>query len=158
VDWARSGDYTVFTAIEGKRVVAVDRFTNVEYAHQRSRLRAFWERYGRGPIVAEANAMGGPVVEQLAREGLPVQPFTTTNASKMAIIDALALAFERREIGIPDAPWLVAELEAFEATRTATGLVRYAAPENMHDDGVLSLALAWHAATAGQVTYTEALY
>jgi hypothetical protein len=76
----------------------------------------------------------------------------------MAVIDALALAFERRQITLPDLPWLVAELEAYEADRTPTGLVRYGAPEGLHDDGVMSLALAWHAATAGQVTYTEALY
>lgn len=160
VDWARSGDFTVFVALEpgARAVVAVDRFTNVEYAHQRGRLRAFWERYGRGPIMAEANSMGGPVIEQLQREGLPVQPFTTTNASKAAVVDALALAFERRTISLPDHAPLVAELEAFEATRLPSGLIRYAAPESLHDDCVVALCLAWHAATAGQVTYTEALY
>ena len=97
-------------------------------------------------------------IEQLQREGLPIQPFTTTHGSKMMVIDALALAFERAEIGLPDVPWLIAELEAYEAARTPTGLVRYGAPDGLHDDGVMSLALAWHAATAGQVTYTEALY
>lgn len=158
VDWARSGDFTVFTAIEGAQVVAVDRFTNVEYAHQRGRLRAFWERYGRGPIVAEANAMGQPVIEQLLREGMPVQPFTTTNASKAQIIDALALAFERRQISLPDLPWLIAELEAYEAQRLPSGLIRYGAPEGLHDDGVMSLALAWYAVSAGTVGYVEGPY
>ena len=44
--------------------------------------------------------MGEPLIEQLQRAGLPVQPFQTTNATKTSALDALALAFERGEIRI----------------------------------------------------------
>jgi hypothetical protein len=37
----------------------------------------------------------------------------------------------------------VGELEAYEAERLPSGLLRYGAPEGMHDDCVMSLALAW---------------
>jgi len=61
------------------------------------------------------------------------------------------LAFERGDIGIVAEPTLINELQAFEMDRLPSGMVRYAAPEGLHDDCVISLALAWHAARGGRV-------
>ena len=94
-------------------------------------------------VVAEVNAMGQPIVEMLIRDGLPVKPFVTTNASKSVIIDALALALERGELQLLQYEPLLDELEAFEADRTASGLTRYGAPDGGHDDCVMSLAMAY---------------
>lgn len=144
-DWGRSQDYTVFTVVDAatREVVAIDRSNQIDYAVQRGRLRALWERWGQGAIIAEANSMGQPIIEQLAREGLRVRPFTTTNATKAAIIEGLALAFERKQIALFDHRILIDELEAYENTRLPSGLLRYSAPDGMHDDCVMSLALAW---------------
>jgi hypothetical protein len=146
VDWGRSEDYTVMTVVDvtQRRVVAIDRSNVVDYAVQRGRLRALWERFGQCAIIAEANSMGQPIIEQLAREGLRVRPFTTTNATKAQIVEELALAFERKQIAIPHDTGLIDELEAFESQRLPSGLTRYAAPTGVHDDRVMSLALAWH--------------
>jgi hypothetical protein len=76
---------------------------------------------------------------------LPVQPFTTTHASKAQAIEALALAFERGEILIVNDPVLVRELVAYQAERLPSGLLRYGAPSGQHDDTVMALALAWSA-------------
>ena len=93
--------------------------------------------------------MGEPLIEQMQREGLPVQPFTTTNASKQQAVDALALAFERGEIEILPDRTLIGELQAFEARRLPSGLLRYEAPQGMHDDTVIALALAWQGLDSG---------
>ena len=69
--------------------------------------------------------------------------FTATNASKAMAIDALALAFERGSIRIPNHAALLGELQAFEAKSLPSCMTRYAAPEGLHDDCVMSLALAW---------------
>jgi hypothetical protein len=96
VDWGRVNDYTVFCCVsDAGEVLAIDRFRGIEYALQRARLQAMYERFGRPVIYAEANSMGQPVIEQLQRDGLRVKPFLTTNASKSEAIEALALAFER---------------------------------------------------------------
>ena len=87
--------------------------------------------------------MGGPLIEQLSREGLRVKAFTTTNATKAAIIDDLALAFERQTIRILPDTTLINELEAYESERTPSGMVRYSAPPGLHDDTVMALALAY---------------
>lgn len=146
VDWGRVGDYTVFVALSAAgEVVAIDRFRGMEYQLQRDRLFAFWATVCRRQayIIAETNSMGGPVVEQLQLDGLPVRGFVTTNQSKSAIVLSLALGFERGVVKIPHDPILVGELQAFEGTRLAGGLMRYAAPEGMNDDTVMALAIAW---------------
>jgi hypothetical protein len=145
VDWARTRDFTAFVAVSTSgQVIAIERFRGVEYSLQRARLRAFWERLGgQSYIFAETNSMGGPVVEQLQRDGMPVCGFTTTNASKAAIIESLALAFERGTITIPNDPVLIGELQTFEARQLPSGLMRYAAADTAHDDLVMALALAW---------------
>jgi hypothetical protein len=147
VDWGRVGDYTVFTALSpAGHVIAIDRFRGIEYSLQRARLAEFWRRLGaRCWIVAEQNSMGGPVVEQLQADGLPVAAFQTTGPSKASIVEQLALGFERGTIRIPNDPVLIGELQAFEGQRTNTGYMRYGAPAGIHDDCVMSLAIAWSA-------------
>ncbi len=144
-DWGRTGDYTVFTAVNAAgHVTEIDRFRGMEYAMQRARLTEFWRRNGASSwILAEQNSMGGPVVEQLQRDGLPVMAFQTTAPSKAAIIEALALAFERGAIRIPNDPALIGELQAFTGKPTPSGMIRYSAPPGLHDDTVMSLAIAW---------------
>jgi len=146
VDWGKITDFTVLTVLDTttKTVVKVDRFNRIDYAVQVGRLKALSETFHPDRVIAEQNSMGEPLVEQLQREGLPVQGFQTTNASKAGIIEALALAFERREIRIPNDPVLVGELQAYEMERLRGGSFRYNAPEGLHDDTVMSLALAWH--------------
>ena len=154
-DWGRTNDATVLTVIDAttREVCYIDRMLDTDYRLQTSRLRALSERFGVAQIVAETNSMGGPLVEQLLGEGLPVMGFTTTNASKAMIIDALALAFERDELRILNDAQLIAELQAYEAERLPGGMIRYSAPAGMHDDYVMSLALAWSAAQNAGMDY-----
>jgi hypothetical protein len=67
----------------------------------------------------------------------------TTNATKAAAIDALALAFERGDLAVLNDPVLIGELQAYEMSKTKTGLRSFSAPAGMHDDTVMALALAY---------------
>jgi Terminase large subunit, T4likevirus-type, N-terminal/Terminase RNaseH-like domain len=144
VDWGRTTDATAIAVYDTTiaACVALDRFTDTAYAVQVGRLKGLVERFRPTTVVAERNGMGEPLVELLQRERVPVKPFLTTNQSKADLIDALALAFETGAITIPDDPILVAELEAYEAARLPSGLLRYGAPAGLHDDCVTALALA----------------
>lgn len=145
VDWAQQHDFTVIAVMDAttRQLAHMDRFNKVDYAVQRGRLMALYERFRPVQVIAELNSIGTPVVEQLQRDGMPVQGFVTTNATKATAIDALALAFERGDIAILDNPALIGELQAFEMQPLPSGLRRYSAPDGMHDDTVMSLALAW---------------
>lgn len=145
VDLGKLNDFTVFTVIDTvtNEVVYIDRFNQIDYLIQATRLQALNDRFRPYSIIVEQNNVGVPFVEMLYRLDLPVQPFTTTNATKTQAIDALALAFERGEIRIPNDAVLIAELQAYEMERLPSGLMRYSAPDGLHDDCVMSLALAW---------------
>jgi len=145
-DWGRQRDFTALAVLDvtTSSLVALERFNQIDYAIQVGRLQALSERFHPRAIVAEANSIGLPVIEQLQRAGLPVVPFTTTAASKQIAIDALSLAFERGSLRIIPDPVLIAELQAYEAERLPSGMLRYGAPSGMHDDTVMALALAWH--------------
>ncbi len=145
VDWAQLEDFTVLTVIDDMgRVVAIDRFNQIGWHHQYDRLRTMADAWGVITIMAEANAMG-VMLEQMQADGLPVVAFTTTSKSKAQAIQALALAFERGTIAIPADNTLLAELAAFQADMLPSGAWRYGAPSGMHDDMVMSLALAYWA-------------
>jgi hypothetical protein len=156
VDWGRYNDATVFIALDpqSRCVIDVERLVDVDFATQRRALIAFWQRNGRGAILAESNSIGQPNIEELQRAGLPVQAFTTTTASKPLLIDTLALALEQRTIVLPATEWLLNELEMYSVDVTASGRARYSAPEGGYDDGVIALALAvWGASRTAEVLF-----
>lgn len=149
IDWARHEDFTVFIVIDPqtKRMVAMDRFNQINYSLQVTRLRTLCQRFPPMSIIAEENSMGGPIVERLQKdERLPVRGFVTTNSSKADIIEGLAVAFEQGEIEIFNDPVLVGELLSYDQERLPSGLIRYSAPDGQHDDCVMALALAWYGA------------
>ena len=76
------------------------------------------------------------------RRALPIYAWTATNASKAAVIQALGLAIEQGSITLLDDQVQRGELMAFESSVTVTGMVRYSAPQGLHDDTVIALALA----------------
>lgn len=144
-DWGKHNDFTVFAVLDVtlKAVVEIDRSNQLDYVFQVSRLKALRERYGARLIVAEENSIGDPVIEQLRRIGLPVFGWTATGLTKGAAIEDLALAFERGILTIIPDPVALAEFQSFQTERLPGGGLRYAAPEGLHDDIVMAVAMAW---------------
>lgn len=149
VDWGKVNDFTVLSVMDKntKRQVDIDRFNQISWSLQRGRLKAMADKWKVKLILAEENSIGGPNVEQLQSEGLPIQPFTTTAQSKTPLIEDLALAIERKMLTLLNDRVQIAELQAYEIDRLPSGTFRYNAPEGGHDDTVISAALMWRAAT-----------
>ena len=145
VDVAASVDFTVVTVmdVESKEMVYLDRFNRVDYPVLIDRLESVYHRYHLTSMVVESNSIGRPVIDELVSRGLNIVPFTTTSATKQAIIQSLQSAFENGQILVLDEPVLVGELLSFESKRNASGSFSYSAPGGMHDDCVMSLAIAW---------------
>jgi hypothetical protein len=153
VDWGKKNDYTVITAMDRKtgHVLEIDRFNQIDYHFQRKRLKVMYDRWKPYAIWAETNSIGEPNIEELRRDGLPVLGFDTTGKSKPMLIETLALAFEKTRIGIPDDDYLMGELKAYTMTKSSSGNYKYSAPDGLHDDMVISLALANHGVNAGKL-------
>jgi hypothetical protein len=155
VDWGRTNDFTAISIIDATlgEQVALDRFSEIDYELQTERLHGWAEAYKPVLVVAEANAMGRPLVERLQtgyarllgkpRPALPVWAFETTNASKAALVQSLGLAIEQGNLTLLDDDVQQSELLGFEASVLPSGMLRYGAPSGMHDDTVIALGLAW---------------
>lgn len=145
VDVAAVYDYTVVSImdVEQKRLVYQDRFNRVDYNILEDRLEAIYRRFGVSVMVIESNSIGQGVIDHLYKRRMNIIPFTTTNATKQVVVSDLQSAFEHGEITIYNNPVLVGELLSFQAVRNPSGSFSYGAPEGMHDDTVMSLALAW---------------
>lgn len=144
LDWGQKHDFTAHSigCADCKVELELDRFNKIEWAFQRGRLKAKYDKWGINQILAEHNSIGSPNVEALQAEGLPVIPFETTAVSKGPLIQSLALALERREYQWLNHPVATAELVAYESKiSTVTGRATYSAPEGMHDDTVIARAL-----------------
>lgn len=161
VDWGRYKDFTVIVVMgrDTKQVYELDRFQDIDWALQRGRLQALYNRWKPRQILAESNSIGEPNIEALQQLGLPVRGFLTTNASKNNIIDDLALSIENCEVGFddrkPHVKEMIAELQAYEMERLPSGNFRFNAPSNSHDDTVMALALALKAASSGRMIMSE---
>lgn len=149
IDWGKYNDFTVLAVIDvtTKELVYLDRFNQIDYVVQKQRLYALAAKFKTKMLVPEHNSIGIPLIEELQREGYSVHPFTTTNASKAEAIDSLSLALEKGDLKIIDHSTLIAELQAYEAERLPSGMLRYSSPEGYHDDCIIALALAWHGAS-----------
>jgi hypothetical protein len=142
----------VFTVIDvsARAMVEYDRMTDTDFSSQRIRLKALSQRYNNALCLVETNSIGQPQLEELQNMGLSVMGFQTTNATKQEIISSLQLAFEQQSIKVLNDAEVTSELMAYQAERLPSGLMRYSAPDGMHDDIVMSLAIAWHAASQGK--------
>src|SRR5690606_26505576 len=96
VDVASSIDFTVVSVLdaESKEMVYLDRFNRVDYPVLIDRLESVYHRYSLTSMVVESNSIGRPVIDELVSSGLAIIPFTTTSATKQAIIQGLQASFE----------------------------------------------------------------
>jgi len=148
VDWGQSIDRTAMSVVCApcRMEVELAYSAQQEYAMQRARLAGLVGKWGAREVLAESNAMGKPIIEQLQRDGLPVRSFATTAQSKPPLIESLALALERGEVRWLADPVATAELEAYERKVSgSTGRSSYSAPAGVHDDTVIARALALRA-------------
>jgi len=146
-DVAKHTDFSVMIVMDTQRrhVVAFDRFNRIDYALQVQRLEALAKKY-KARVIMDSTGVGDPLLEQVRSRDISVEGYHFTNTSKQQIIEHLAVMIEKKEISYPDIKVLINELMTYQYEVTRAGNVRYNAPEGMHDDCVIALALAaWSA-------------
>lgn len=146
IDWGQSFDYTCVSlgCVECRREVLLDRWRELEYDFQLTRLEGIFHDWGLKRAKVELNSIGTPLFERLVKKGLPVVGFTMTNPSKSTLIKGFSLGIERTEIMLlPDEAGR-AELQVFQGKITPTGLMQYSAPSGFHDDTIIARALMYN--------------
>jgi len=146
VDLAKHKDFTVIVVLDAEgNQVFMDRFNKLDWSFQRQKIIQVWQKYNEAYCWVDATGVGDPNVEELQKEMSQVEGYVFTNASKKQLIQSLMMSLEQENIKILSkkyAPELFNEMQIFEYEITASGLLRYNAPEGSHDDCVIALALA----------------
>lgn len=148
VDLAKYNDFTVITPFNLNHFIVYpqDRFNQMDYNLQKAKIEACARRYGDALVMPDATGVGDPIVEDLKARGLRIgndgDGFKFTEVSRQNLLNNLAILLEQDKIKIPDDPGLIAELESFQYTMSETGKIKVKVPEGLHDDRVMSLALA----------------
>lgn len=166
IDWSSGvgGDSTVVSALnERSEQVFMLRFNNKRAVEQIDYIKQYLQPYMAHIkiIVAECNGVGQPLVDSLkiAIDGkVKIEEFTTTNASKIKLINQLQVAFEQKQIKILDDDKQTNELSIYEAKVGTNGTVTYNAPTGCNDDTVIALMLSLEAKNrknkTGKYNYT----
>jgi hypothetical protein len=156
-DWAKSNDYTVFTAAcrECNRVVDWERSNRIDFIYQRERLYSMVDKWHAG-VLPERNSIGEPNIEILKQRGVRVldgpddKPgFYTSATTKPPLIEGLAQAIATHGFKLPVD--YKDELQVYQVETMDSGRSKFSAPSGSHDDRVISAALAWW----GITSYTE---
>lgn len=146
VDLAKYQDFTVITPfnLNTFRAYPQDRFNQIDWNLQKARIEAAALRY-KARVKIDATGVGDPVVEDLKSRGLNISDddaIKFTEASRMNLLNHLAMLLEQDKIQIPNDEGLITELESFQYSLSPLGKIKVGVPEGLHDDRVFSLALA----------------
>jgi len=137
VDLAKSQDWTVDIGLDEAGMVShFERYQCPWPETEGQLVRAI----GDTPALIDSTGVGDPVVDGLQRTIPNVEGFKFTAQSKQQLMEGLAVAIQKGDVGIVDGP-IRSELEDFTYEYTRTGM-KYSAPQGMHDDCVCALALA----------------
>ena len=146
IDLGKQEDYTVATFIDSNgKVIDIYRANAQEWT---TMTQAILERIRKwnATVMVEVNSIGDVIFEQIKRQWSDTHPFVTTSRSKNEIIEGLILDMNEATVRVPDEqlfPWLLRELEVFTYEyNPKTRNIRYGHPTGLHDDTVISLAIA----------------
>jgi len=165
LDLGKATDFTVLTGIDRHswNQIFFDRFNMVDWTIIRERVigsickYAKRENQNKVEIVVECNGIGDPFFDALVRwyvergaDGnspskeydIMFTPFTTTNASKTALVSNFSMLLDQMIIKILPEPSLLYELGVFTYEKSKTGFF-YGAPVGEHDDCVISSLIAY---------------
>lgn len=95
---------------------------------------------GNTKALVDQTGVGDPVLEQIQKGGGNYEGFTFSPTSRQQLLEQLAIQISGRHISFPQS--VADELDEFEYVYTPSGVVKYMAPEGLHDDQAMALALA----------------
>jgi hypothetical protein len=154
LDFGQAHDYTVLSVIDVTALKQVDLFrvNRQSWADMRAAITRVCQKWRVHTVIAEENSIGSTNIEALRGEfdaaGVDalIQPFQTSHTSKTAIMAGLRLALEEGGLKLLPNSVQRSELAAFNSRQTASGAWILSAPDGLHDDTVMALALAWYGA------------
>lgn len=152
-DIAKYQDFSVISVLncQTMHLDYWQRTNHVDYSVQVEDVCSIALRYNYAYILQDSTGVGDPVLEQVKMRGLRADGYLFTNTSKKTLIEGLVVGIQNVGVTFPHIPVLIAELRQMQYTLTPSRLISYAAPDGAHDDTVMSLGLAYLAASRPHV-------
>jgi hypothetical protein len=146
IDLGKQEDYTVATFIDSKgKIVDIYRANSQEWTTMTNEILIRLRKWNATAMV-EVNSIGDVIFEQIKRQWQDTHPFVTTSKSKNEIIEGLILDMNDTQVTIPSEhlfSWLYNELSVFTYEyNPKSRSIKYGHPSGLHDDTVMSLAIA----------------
>lgn len=141
IDLAKAHDYTVIYIVDNTgHLCYFDRFNDISWPIQKARIVDACNKFQAYALI-DSTGLGDPILDDLLPH-IRVEGYKFTNTSKRQLIEALMMSVERQEVSFPDIPELINEMSTFTFEQTDGGVIKYSAPDGMHDDIVIAFALA----------------
>lgn len=143
VDLAKYQDYTVISIINLHTFeqVYLERFNQLDWNIQKARIEAIYHRFNRPRGYIDATGVGDPIVEDLTKRGIRLEPYKFTEQSRKDLLTNLSLKLEQRTVTLLDDETLKSELRYFQYELVGQKL-KIKAPDSLHDDTVFGTALS----------------
>jgi hypothetical protein len=146
IDLGKQEDFTVATFIDSTgKIIDIYRDNQTEWSTMTAEILKRLKRWNATAMV-EVNSIGDVIYEQIKKQWQDTHPFITSSKSKNEIIEGLILDMNEITIKIPHSelfPALYSELSVFTYEyNPKTRNIRYGHPSGLHDDTVMSLAIA----------------
>lgn len=147
VDLAKHEDFTVIVIAEREtnQVIHIDKFNQIDWQFQKKRIYSLWQRFNQPKVVIDSTGVGDAIYDDLSKSDINIEPYKFTSKTKTDLIQNLSVAIDNVNIKFPPIEDLINELETFSYEMSATGNIRYNAPQGLHDDMVIALALTNYA-------------
>lgn len=143
VDLAKYQDFTVITPIDLTtfKVGNQESFNQIDYNLQKSRIETQHYKFNKAEVTLDTTGVGEPVYDDLSLK-IPVRAYQFTENSRRNLLVNLQVLLEQGIIKIPNDQELIDQLRSFQYELSENGKVKIVAPHGVHDDRVMSLALA----------------
>lgn len=144
VDLARVQDYTVIVVYDRmtNEQVYQQRFNKFDWSYQKEVIKTISKKYNDALCIVDAGGPGDPIIEDLIRSEIPVEPFKFTGQSKKPLIEKLSIFIEQKSIRILPIDITFLEFDNFYYEMGSNGFIRYNALPGFHDDIIIAHGLA----------------
>jgi phage FluMu gp28-like protein len=143
IDLAKHQDYTVITVTDLHTfdIVKQISFNKIDWNEQKEIIVKEVKYWNKGKTWIDSTGIGDPIIDDLIRQGLIIEPFHFTETSREQLLNNLKILLEQTRIKIPNDQELIDQLKAMQYELVGQK-VKMRVPEGLHDDRIMSLALS----------------
>jgi hypothetical protein len=143
IDLAKHQDYTVITVTDLHTFDIVKQlsFNKLDWNEQKEIIVKEVKYWNKGKTWIDSTGIGDPIIDDLKRQGLTLEPFHFNETSREQLLNNLKILFEQGRIKIPNDQVLIDELKSMQYELIGQK-VKMRVPEGLHDDRIMSLALS----------------